>query len=238
MFNPDKYNFWPIYEVIKTYYPVGLDKEFNLYFDCPGYASLIKLIEENVHDDENYQLRWNDFCNRLEKEIDKEIVGTTYGQLPCFSAYVLLDKKISDDLVRTKELYFFVSLLGSFFSIIGRDGSQIEYGKDHSHWITNYVTVSPEKEYTEIFKILELRITERFQNYRLVPFEILKQKIEGLYTKWYTEKEMTIFNALFNNQINTESNISGNAMFGSDKWIREDYDPSIEGGWTIYPPQS
>src|SRR5258705_9571059 len=140
MSNPDKYNFWPIHQAIKTYYPLGLDRDFNFYFDCPGYTNLIKLLEENIHDNENYRLRWEDFCSKLEKEI----VRTTYGHLPCFSAYVLLDKKTSDDLVRTKELYFFVSLPGSLFSIICRDGSQIEYEKDHSHWITNYIPVSPE----------------------------------------------------------------------------------------------
>jgi hypothetical protein len=228
------FDFWSVYTSIKKYYPLGLDKEFILRFEYPGEKELEKIIADNIHEDKNNQWQWEGFCYKIEKGITKKIIGTTYGRAPCFSAYIQLEESKTDNLLRSKELHFFLSLTGPFYSIVGKDGSRIEFEKDYYHWVTNYLTVSPEKEYSDIFKFIESQIKEQFPEYRLVPFEILKQKIEGLYTKHYAENSMTIFNALFNDQIDPTSNISGNPWYGSDKWIREDYDTNKETGWIVY----
>lgn len=235
MFNADKFDFWIIHERIKRFYPVGLSKNFNLHFDSPDCQELIKLAVENIHDEQNYNSRWTIFIEDLEKATGKKGRSTTYGQDTCFSASLILEETKMADLVRTKEISFYVSLIGPFFSIIGIDRSEINFEKNKSFWITNSLTTSPEKDYADIFKLIEQKIEQRFEKYRLVPFRLLTEEIPGLYTKLYDTKTMTVFNALFNGQVDLSSNITGDIYYGSDHWIRKDWDASHEGGWTIYP---
>jgi len=237
MFNPDVYDFRPIFDTIKKYYLIGIDKDFPNYAASPGFQELVKLLEKNIHDDENYKARWENFCIQVEKATSAKVISTTYCQQPGFSAYLLIEETKMNNLTRSKELHFFIGLLGPYFSIIGKDSSSIEFEKDHYYTVTNYLTVSPDKEYTEIFKTVEAMIQDRFKDYWLIPFELLKQKIgDGFFTPWNQDREMTVFNALFNNQVETETKyISGDQYYGREKWFRKDFDPSQLGGWTVYP---
>ena len=42
-FNPDKYDLWPVYETIKSYYPIGIKPIDSLYLSYPGVQKMNKI---------------------------------------------------------------------------------------------------------------------------------------------------------------------------------------------------
>lgn len=238
-FDSDKFDFWKIYDAIKYFYPIGVNRdESNMYFSYPGLKELEDIVVDNIHDYSHFVERWGNFTKAIEKVIGKEIIGTTYGQAPSFSSYALLDIVSVDDLIRTKELHFFVSLVGPFYTIIGQDNVVVKFDDNTSFRNTNYLVVSPENEFADPFKLLCDKIENQFKGFRFVPFEICTQTIEGLYVRYSDEKLNSVFHALFNNNMDlTVSKKIGDDYFKSEGWIKEGY---IETGeeWTIYPPTS
>ena len=238
-FNSGKFDFWKIYDAIKRFYPIGVKIDENkIYFSYPGLKELEDIVVDNIHDDNHFSERWGSFTKAIEKEIGKEIIGTTSGQAPSFSSYVLLDTISVDDLTRTKELHFFVSLVGPFYTIVGQDNSEVKIYDNRSYKSTSYLVVSPEREFADSFKFICDKIENRFRGFRFVPFEICKQTIEGLYVRYSDENLNSVFHALFNNQVDlTVGRQIGNDYFKSEDWINERY-VDTSGGWTIYPPTS
>ena len=227
----NKYDFGPITETIKKYYPIGLTKG---HFDYPGLKELGNIFVDNVHNQNNFKLRWGNFENEIKVKTNKLVFGTTYGQDKCFSAYLELEKSSVNTLTRYKELYFFVSLAGPFYTIVGVDRNEIELSgkKIHSN---NFLIISPDLEYKEIFSILYESIEARFNDFRFVPFFIYSQEIEGLDPEFKQAQNIkTVFNALFNNHINLNAQTVGNKYFGYDSWIRDDY-KDTGNEWNINP---
>jgi hypothetical protein len=238
-FNSDKFDFWKIYDAIKRFYPIGVKRdESKMYFSYPGLKELEDIVVDNIHDENHFIERWDNFTKDLEKEIGKEIIGTSYGQAPSFSSYVLLDTVSVDDLTRTKELHFFVSLVGPFYTIIGQDNNAVKIDEYRSYRSTSYLVISPEKEFADPFNLLCNKIENRFKGFRFVPFEICKQTIEGLFVRYSDEYLNSVFHALFNNHVDLAIwRKIGNDYFKSEDWIKEGY-TDTGGGWTIYPSTS
>ena len=238
-FNSDKFDFWKIYDAIKRFYPIGVKRDDSkMYFSYPGLKELEDIVVDNIHDDSHFTERWDNFTKDIEKEIGKEIIGTTYGQAPSFSSYVLLDTVSVDDFTRTKELHFFVSLVGPFYTIVGQDNNAVKIDENRSYRSTSYLVISPEKEFADPFKLLCDKIENQFKGYRFVPFEICKQTIEGLYVRYSDENLNSVFHALFNNHVDlTVWRKMGNDYFKAEDWVNEGY-IDTGGGWTIYPPTS
>ncbi|GAB2494582.1 hypothetical protein [Algoriphagus taiwanensis] len=236
-FNPDKFDFWKIYEAIKGVYPIGINRENSkMFFSYPGLKELEHRIVENIHQAENFSDRWKSFTKELEKELGKEIVGTTNGQAPSFSSYVLLDKISSDEFTRTKELHFFVSLVGPFYTLIGQDTNTVKIEGQGTFGSTSYLVLSPELEFADAFHMLCERIESRFQGFRFVPFDVGRQTIEGLSVPYSDKKLNSVFHALFNDHIDlTIPSKIGKDHFKLEDWIKEGY---VEGGedWRIFPP--
>lgn len=236
-FNSDKFDFWKIYDAIKRFYPIGVKKdESKMYFSYPGLKELEDIIVDNIHDDNHFIERWGSFTKDIEKEIDKEIIGTTYGQAPSFSSFLLLDTTSVDNLIRTKELHFFVSLIGPFYTIVGQDNNTVKLDEHKNYRSTNYLVVSPENEFADTFKLLCDKIENRFEGFRFVPFELCQQTIDGLDVRYSDENLNSVFHALFNNHVDlTVWRKIGSAYFKSEDWIKDGY-VDTGGGWTIYPP--
>jgi hypothetical protein len=236
-FNSDKFDFWKIYNAIKCFYPIGVKKnESKMYFSYPGLKELEDIVVDNIHDDNHFIERWANFTKDVEKEIGKEIIGTTYGQAPSFSSFVLLDTASVGNLTRTKELHFFVSLVGPFYTIIGQDNNTVKLAEHKNYRSTSYLVVSPENEFAHTFKLLCERIENRFKGFRFVPYEICQQTIDGLAVRYSDENLNSVFHALFNNHVDlTVWRKIGNEYFKSEDWIKEDY-VETGGGWTMYPP--
>ena len=238
-FNSDKFDFWKIYEAIKHFYPIGIKKDDNkMYYSYTGLKELKDIVVDNTHDENHFNERWRNFTKDIEKEIGKEIIGTTYGQAPSFSSFVLLDTVSVDNLTRTKELHFFVSLVGPFYTIIGQDNNTVKLDENKNYRSTSYLVVSPENEFADPFKLLCDKIENRFIGFHFVPFELCQQTIDGLDVHYSDEKLNSVFHALFNNHVDlTVWRKIGNDYFKSEDWIKEGY-VDTSSGWTIYPPTS
>lgn len=236
-FNSDKFDFWKIYDAIKHFYPIGVKKdESKMYFSYPGLKELEDMVVDSIHDDHHFLERWDNFTKAIEKEIGKEVIGTTYGQAPSFSSYVLLDTISVDNLTRTKELHFFVSLVGPFYTIIGQDNNTVKLEERKNYTSTSYLVVSPENEFEDTFNLLCDKIENRFKGFRFVPFELCKQTIDGLNVRYSDDHLNSIFHALFNDHIDlTIWRKIGNDYYKSEDWIREGY-VDTGGTWTAYPP--
>jgi hypothetical protein len=235
-FNSEKFDFLKIYDAIKRFYPIGLKKDQSkMYYSYPGLKELENILVDNIHDENNFISRWKNFTKDIELEIGKKIIGTTYGQAPSFSSFVLLDTTSVDNLTRTKELHFFVSLVGPFYTIIGQDVNTVKIETRHYQSIS-YLVVSPENEFADTFRLLCNKIEIRFEGFRFIPFELCKQTIEGLDVLYSDENLNTVFHSLFNNHIDlTVWRTIGNGYFKSEDWIKDGYIDS-GGRWTSYPP--
>jgi len=236
-FNSNKFDFWKIYDAVKQFYPLGVNKDIiEFYLSYPGLKELEKIVVDTIHNGNNDAKLWSSLTEDIEKEIGKEIIGTTYGQAPSFSSYVLLDSVTTGNLTRTKELYFFVSLLGPFYTIIGRYNNTVKF-EDGKHFTsTNYLVVSPEDEFADTFKFLCDKIETSFKGYRFIPFGICRQSIDGIHVRYSDKNLNTFFHALFNDQIDiTIPRQLGDSYFKSNEWIKEDYVDSVDK-WTAYPP--
>jgi hypothetical protein len=235
-FNSEKFDFWKIYERIIKFYPLGITRDNTKFYETfPGRKEMIELLVENIHNNRNFHKRWVTFDKEIKKQTLKKIIGTTYGQTPCFSSYVELEKKTKNGFKHFKEIHYFVSLLGNFYTIIGENRNELTEGKNKFR-TTNYLVASPENEYAEIFGLLIEQIESRFKNYKFIPFNICAQKLIGLDVRDAMEKQDTIFSAIFNNQICFNNRIVGNQFYKSEDWIKEGY---IDNGtkWTVYPPE-
>lgn len=235
-FNSDKFDFWTIYESIKRFYPIGVKKDDSrMYYSYPGLKELEDRVVDNIHVDEHFNSRWENFTAIIQKETGKEIIGTTYGQAPSFSSYVLLQSSSIDNLTRTKELHFFVSLTGPYYTVIGNDNSTVKI-LESQYKGTSYLVVSPFLEYADIFKLLCEKIEKQFIGFRFVPFEICTQTIDGLDVRYSDEKLNRVFHALFNNHIDLNTlRYVGDKHYKYDDWIRDGY---VDDGdsWTAFPP--
>ncbi|HEY4876032.1 MAG TPA: hypothetical protein VIH86_10695 [Puia sp.] len=233
-FNKDKFDFWEIYESIKKFYPIGISKDESQFFQSyPKFKDLESIIIENIHDESNYKSRWEDFTTEIQNTIQKPVIGTTYGQAPCFSAYLELEKNAAHDMTRFKEIYFFVSLVGPYYTVIGQDRNEIRV-ENKLLGSTSYLIVSPEIEYAESFNFICNAIEKQFDKFKFIPFWVCKQTINGLDAKYSHEHLNSIFNVLFNNQIDLNLQTFGNDSYKSENWIKEGY--IHKGGqWVIYP---
>lgn len=237
-FNPDKFDFWKIYDSIKQYYPIGINKHAeNMFSAYPGLKTLENIIGDNIHNPNHLIERWGSFTTNIEKETGKEIVGTCYGQAPSFSSYLLLNKASMGNLTRTKELHFFVSLIGPFYSIIGQDANTVKLDEHKNYQSVSYLAVSPEQDFEDAFRLIAGQIENRFKGFRFVPFGICKQTIDGLSVPYADGNMQSIFHALFNNLIDiTIPRIIGNEYYKSEDWIKETYINTTEEWIAGNPP--
>lgn len=198
-FNHHQYNLWPIYEVIQKYYPIGVPKnEAKLYFDFPGIKAIEKLLVEQIHQQENFEKTWLSFCGQIEEETGFPLVGTTMGQAPSFSAYLVIEEEQYPNLIYTKELHFAISLLGPFYQIYGVDYIQIIEPNLSAPRIANVITPSPLGAYEKVFIHLEKMIQKKYPTYRLIPFFIGQQYVPKLQVVYSDDELCSVNQALFN----------------------------------------
>ena len=222
-FNHHKYNLWPIYECISTFYPIGIDIEENgIYFDFPGIKNAEKLIVEHIHDETQYKNNWVDFTNWLEKVKDLKAIGTTYGQSPSYSGYLEIEKSKFENVAYAKQLHFSVSLLGNFFQVYGMDITEIIDG-EYTFKAVHSVTTSPTTPFKDIFEFVEREIRTKFQDYLFIPFAFGQQSIKGLHIRYIDDPDCTINQALFNDFLGdriVNSGILGDQYYGINDWKR------------------
>ncbi len=248
-FRTDRYDFWPIYEALRKFYPIGIKKihEKGIFYKYPGILALEKLIVENLHDQSNYQKRWKDKTDKWSGILNKKIIGTTYGQEPSFSAYIEIQKTESNNRVFEKKLHFAVSLLGPFYTIFAIDSTNLvekdfklsekAVPRDSHYPAVHRTIISPYGEFAEIFEQLRGLIEEDFENYRFVPQRIHSSVIEGLYVRYGDDSFKRIYHGLFNQLFDFNSILVGDEYkYGFDQWYVDN--PNMDNYWVVGPPTS
>lgn len=220
MYYADKFDLREIYEALHRCYPI------DMYHGSEKHTSI---IVDNIHNRECFEL-WEQFTDELALESNKEIIGTTYGNAPSFSSFIVLDTTTLGSNTRSKQLHFMISLVGSFYTVIGEDKNTV---KEHGGTFesTNYLVVSPEYEFEAFFVWLCQKIENRFINFRFVPYEVYSQTMNH----FNLDSFLSVFQGLFNDliDINTK-NIIGNGFFKSEVWTAKEY--TNQGKWSIMPP--
>ena len=244
-FRTDRYNFWPIYQALKTYYPLGIERrEGGIYFKYPGIAELGKLVVENIHEKENYQSRWRDLTSKWSTELDHKIISTTYGQEPSFSAYVELQNEETSERIFEKRIHFAVSLIGPFYTLFATDLTTLiepdpdipvasqKYGRRYQQ--THRSIISPYKEYSDLFVRLRSLIENDFENHKFVPYTMHSAVLNGLQVRYRDDRLNRVYHGLFNQHFDFSSTVVGDKyQYGFDQWLIEN--PNLSNDWTVNP---
>ena len=223
-FNPKTHDYWAIYQSIKEYYPIGLSKQEGggIYFKYPGLKKLEEIVVDNIHDQANFEERWVKFTEEIGQELDKEMVGTTYGQAPSFSSAIVLLRQKIENCLHTKALHFSVSLAGDYFQIYGVDETTIwEAETERGYIATNVITTSPYAEYKAPFEYVEKKLRDKFREYKIIPFSIGQTVVHGLQVRYIDDENCTINQALFNHFIGKGKEVGltrGDRRYGEADW--------------------
>ncbi|HEX8607495.1 MAG TPA: hypothetical protein VF679_02515, partial [Pedobacter sp.] len=82
-FNAQTHNFWPIYNAIVKFYPIGLRRdEQSIFFEYPGVKDLEKIVVDVIHRENEFYQSWLAFEKDVASTTNKECQGTTMGQQP------------------------------------------------------------------------------------------------------------------------------------------------------------
>lgn len=221
-FNHVKHDFWEIYEVLIKYYPIGINGE-SLQNDYSGIKELRKIITENIHNPDKYQI-WLDFIKTVNQNVRFNCIDRTMGQCPAYSAQVEIAKEYFPIVEIERNINISLSLLGKYYCIYGED---IGYMKNENGKINQAIfkyVVSPYGYFNDAFLEIEEQIKTTFPDYRIVPFRILTKSIKGL--EFHLEK-YSIYRALFNDFIKLGTNLEGNTNYGSKSWENKNFDKNF-----------
>ncbi|WP_210488016.1 hypothetical protein [Rufibacter aurantiacus] len=232
-FNDETYDFKPLYEAIKKYYPLGAIHDAEDYQDDSSESLLrYDTIHKGVYTRSHYSAKWREVKKYLQKEVSKKIKTNHFLPDPCFQGSLLLDQKGVDGLKWTKELHFSICLLGPFYTIFGLDSTEISLEREkmfsedqEPKWQrfsrAHAVTVSPVFEYKEAFLLLQEKISNWFEGYKFVPYNINMMEIDGLATEVYQKNKSltgTVYSALFSSYIELDAPIRGDDRYGYQEW--------------------
>jgi len=164
-----------IAEVVKYYYPVGVDINSEEYNKYSGIIELSNKIGEHMIDYNTYVKPWKLFLINLLKGFKSKVHN--YG-LPHQSSYggeLTLEKYEDNSLIRKKKIIFNVSWLGNFYTIYGVDETTIKdetNGRGLSYRAINVITISPYKEFEKAFNYIRGAIEKEFTGHKFIPFRL------------------------------------------------------------------
>ncbi|MCF3109996.1 hypothetical protein LL912_14535 [Niabella sp. CC-SYL272] len=243
-FNTEKFDFRPIYEAIKRYYPIGVDSDPDFYRSYPGQIEFTGILNEHFYKGGNWlTASWNQLLKELSGNTNKEMINTSYGRHCCYSATRITDTITYNNRTHQNTIHFFVSLLAPFYTITGESQNILTVKEDDwlpRYYSTNYFVVPPQGEFSEMFIRVEEAIETVFKGSRFVPYCINVQELEGLYLENLdTGRKPIIFNVLFNDHIHLPDpkyRPVGDTFYKNEAWTKKGYDRSKGGGWTVYSP--
>lgn len=246
-FDSQQFDFWPVYDTIKQYYPIGLstgkaEADDIMRQTYPGQELMWQLIADNIINTKNYRSRWSTFQKELQSVLKKRVHADNSLSTPCFNGYIPLKKEQGSSIIYTKELRFCISFLGPYYTIYGLDQSFIQLPESFSFQLldgtridsatrhaVHAVTVSPYQEYAELFTALEQQLQLRFPGYRLLPFKLSLQLLKGLpHEDSRLYRDQAVFEALFHSHYPLANlpptAFRGDAYYGMDAWRRPPQD--------------
>jgi hypothetical protein len=237
-FKPGHYDFWPLYQALARYYPMGIraqeyGQEDPLLETYPGYQEMGTLIQENIVNRKQYRERWGSFLKQLKADFQLPVREPDTDLLvPSFSGLLQLKKTQQQDSLYLKELHFSVSLLGPFYTLFGMDKSVLPLPNPYAfpqaggqtpqtpYEAIHALTVSPFEEYSELFGQLQDKIRERFSGYKFVPYHIHCMYLEGLRLGGPGTEESSLYQLFFNNLLDRRIPSRGDGHWGYADWQR------------------
>lgn len=229
------HDFSAIHETISKYYPI---EDPHKYYekkigDFKGVNKIEKILHDNFFNTKNYRERWGKFKKFLKQELKMPIHESMVAFYPCYSGILKLKKeKSKNGNTYSKELHFFISLLGPYYTILGIDKSEInleeifprlkggEELRSRSFAANLAITVSPYLEYKDSFLLLQEKILKYFPSLKFIPYDISIKKAKNIaFLNPDSEAEDFVFSALFrpDNFFNAETR--GDTYFGFDEWL-------------------
>ncbi|WP_341835524.1 hypothetical protein WJU16_21845 [Chitinophaga pollutisoli] len=224
-FYPETHNYWPVYDAIKKFYPIGLHPNDSLYSTYKGRKMLGDILVERVHDPVQFK-EFSGFSDKVGAAMGCEVIGWTFGQEPSLAFEVILEKIEQRPVSYARKLYFAKSLLGDFYTIYGLETTTVwkEDGERPQQYRSdNVITVSPIAEFREPFLALKQLVNEHFPHHKQVPFGILRMVMPGLHTPFDGLNESTVFHALFSQHYDAKHPFRelGDMNYAADEWLKE-----------------
>jgi hypothetical protein len=236
----EKHDFSPIQETLIKYYPIENPQynEENIE-DFKGFKDVCEIIQDNFINTRNYKKRWTHFRTFLEQELKKTVIESMTINHPCYAGIITLQEETYNNLTYTKELHFFISLLGPYYTMFGIDKCRLKLqesrqmpGKDNDILQMPFnanlaLTASPYLEFEEPFLQLQGKILEYFPSLMFVPYNINRIKVEGISLVsrgGISPVKNSVFSALFQSSNGYQSNFfesktRGSTFFGFDEWL-------------------
>lgn len=231
-----KHDFSSIQETLSKYFPVENPEHYNKknIGDFKGVKAIEEILDDNFCTNKRYLERWGKFKKFLKQELKKPIHETMIAWYPCYSGFITLKKEKFKNITYTKELHFFISLLGPYYTILGIDRSEVELEEvypdlDSSEKIkyrvydaSHVLTVSPYQEYKELFLILQNKVLEYFPSFKYIPYDINKKKVKGIslvYPDCEAKVKGSVFSALFRPEVSFNTETRGETSFGFNEWL-------------------
>ena len=213
-----RFDFWSVYKSIIEYYPIGIDNEYpGPFFEYDGIKKLEDIVIKKVHDDKNYKGEWANYWEKVSEDTKIKIEGTTYGQAPSFSAYLILKEEKGSYCNYFEELHFSVSFVGPFYTIIGQSRTEVREGDIIGRFsAVNRINSSPTEETKKYFELIIQKIKSKYPNYKFVPYNINELFIEGLRVRYRDEKRNRVYNALFNDLIDFDKDNYGDPYYSPE----------------------
>lgn len=229
----DNHDFQRIYDTIKEYYPIENTKRATTesIASTEGWQKMSALMNDNFVSQKNYRARWSKFNQFLKKQVKKPVRSTMSLFNCCYSGEVIVEEFKGKDFIKHKKLEFYISVLDSFFSIVGVDCSAVFMSVDNhfgptieGHYIaTHCVTVSPVFEYETPFKLLEEKIREFFPGYSFIPYEIGMSVIPNISVDDDTSNRDiidSVYEALFGQIALHDALTRGDKRYGFNDWVK------------------
>jgi hypothetical protein len=227
-------SFQMIKDTIDEYYPIASEEVQLDGSDLEGFSkfkSFRKLIGDNFS---SYDQKWDPFVKHLELVLAKSVSAHPAMDAPCLSGTVEIASTKVKDLTWTKELKFYISLLGPYYCIYGFDYSTVDLELNHrrftpnttdkGHFMAcNAITISPEFEYKDAFIRLKQEIGDKFPQHRFVPYQVGMTRIEEIATYYrgnYPRSNYmdSIYTGLFGTECVKECLTRGDRYYGFDEW--------------------
>lgn len=228
-------SFRMIEDTIGEYYPVGTQDghwDENTLEGFSKFKSFRKPIEDNFS---SYGQKWEPFVRHLELALKTSVSAHPAMDAPCLSGTVEIASTKVKDLTWTKELKFFISLLGPYYCIYGLDYSTVELDisrplaantTDRGYFMAyNAITISPEFEYKDTFLRLKQEIGNKFTQHRFVPYRVGMTRIKEIATYYqgsYPKSSFvdSVYTGLFGTECVKGCLPRGDGYYGFDEWPR------------------
>jgi hypothetical protein len=232
-----KHDFSAIEETLIKYFPIANLHDYNKenIKEFKGYQDIGEILNVNFATNKNYREKWGKFKKHLKKELRSPVLESMVYFYPCYSGFITLKKEKNNNLTYSKELHFFISLLGPYYSIFGVDKCEImleeltprmngvEEILTRPYRANLAITVYPYLEFQESFQDLQNKILDYFPSLKFVPYSINMRKEKGISLLYPSSDEKinnTVFSALFRPDFFFNSEPRGDTFYGFNEWLK------------------